>query len=112
MVSWPVGNCRLVHFLNLYFCARKKKGLQLTFIMTNICLHINFKCLIKNVENNTILWTEGNIRLVNFPNFYFFASKKKKKTLNLIFKMKNICLCIHIKCLIKIQKENGLFHGL
>ncbi len=47
--------------------------------MTNICLHINFKCLIKNVENNTILWTEGNIRLVNFPNFYFFASKKNKK---------------------------------
>lgn len=46
--------------------------------MTNICLHINFKCLFKNVENNTILWTEGNIRLVNFPNFYFFTSKKKK----------------------------------
>ncbi len=34
------------------------------------------KCLIKNTENNMVSWTVGNIRLVNFPNFYFYARKK------------------------------------
>ncbi len=83
-------------------CKEKKKSHFNADKSMNGMLHYSY--FNKNTEKDMDSWPVGNC---TFSQLLFLC--KGKKT-NLILIMANICLCIHVKCLIK--KIIIWFHGL